>query len=561
MNRTAVPFPAFPVSPAATEALPETPEAMPRRGRNEALALALDATLTSIWDYEVTGNVVALDKNWSRMRGGPAQETTCTIRHLFSLLHPEDRPRAAQATLACITGKTEDYSQEYRVRDHHGHWIWVHSRGRVMRRDADGRASRMIGTNIDISQRKTSELAAVRQLDFLQALNQTTLALLQQRAKSEILESLAGYSAALLESARVEVALIEGEELVAHACGGQTRAASRARAGRREAILSWRAIDARQPVTADGPDHLREVASAYHDASYRSAAIFPILLGGRCLGVLAFLRDGAGAPFSSEEKEKGMALAQLAALVIHNATIYEDAVSVADSRTTALRESEAQFKGVFDGSPIPIILLDLPDGRIRAVNRACEETFGYRAEEAIGRTTLELNVWPDLNLRQALLEQVRTGGVVRPLEVEMRRKDGGLLTALYSVARLVIAGQPCLLASVIDITAQKQAEAALKKSESRLRQAQKMESLGALAGGIAHDFNNILTGILGYAQLALSDLEPTHPAAQWLEGILKSGDRAKNLVHQILTFSRKTESARCPVRLPALAQESLALLR
>lgn len=544
-----------------TSVQPLAPAASPLRGRNEALALALDATLTSIWDYDVPGSTVTLDANWSRMLGGPAKESSCSIRSLFALLHPDDRLRASQATFACLSGKTEEYSHEYRVKDHHGHWIWVQSRGRVMRRDSDGRALRLIGTNIDVSERKTCELAAGRQLDFLQALNQTTLALLQQRAKSEILESLAGYAAALLESASVEVALVEGDELVTHAYGGTIRTPGASRANRTEAVLSWRAVDSRQVVIVDDFDRLPDVAAPYREVNFRNVAIFPILLGSRCLGVIAFLRDVAGSRFSREEMEKGVSLAQLAALVIHNATIYEDAVRVADNRTVALRESEALFKGVFHGSPIPIILLTMPEGRIRAINPACEEVFGYRPDEAIGLTTLELNVWPDVSRRQALLDELRTGRMIRPIEVEFRRKDGRIFTAIYSVAQLIIADEPCMLASVIDITAQKQAEAALRKSESQLRQAQKMESLGTLAGGIAHDFNNILTGILGYTQLALTDLDPAHPAAQWMEGILKSGDRARNLVHQILTFSRKTESARSPVRLQLIARESLDLLR
>ncbi|HEY8995971.1 MAG TPA: PAS domain S-box protein [Lacunisphaera sp.] len=531
------------------------------RRRHEALALALDATLTSIWDFDVASDRVTLDANWSRMLGGAATITSIPIPDLFSLLHPEDRNRASRATLACLVGKADEYSQEYRVRDHHGEWLWVHSRGRVTARNGRGRATRLIGTNIDITERKANELAASRQIEFLQALNQTALALLQRRAKPEILDALANRAARLLDSALVEVALVEGEELVTYAYGGSARAAGGERAGRHEAVLSWRAIDSREPVIVDNYANVAEGSPAYRRAQFRAVAVFPIVLGHRCLGVLGFLRARTGHSFTREEQEKGQLLAQLAALVIHNAAIYEDALLVAESRTAALRESEARFKGVFDASPIPIILLSFPEAHIVEANQACSRVFGYTRDEVIGKTTVDLNVWADPADRDHYLGRLQREGRLHGVETRMRTKTGDVITVLYNATVITLDGRRCLLSSVIDITAQKQAEAALRKSEAQLRQAQKMESLGTLAGGIAHDFNNTLTGILGYAQLGLSDLSPEHPATPWLEGILKSGERAKDLVHQILTFSRKTESARSPLRLQLVIRESLALLR
>jgi CheY-like chemotaxis protein len=88
-----------------------------------------------------------------------------------------------------------------------------------------------------------------------------------------------------------------------------------------------------------------------------------------------------------------------------------------------------------------------------------------------------------------------------------------------------------------------------------------MEAIGTLAGGIAHDFNNILTAILGYTDLALSDIRQDSHAWSYLHEVRKAGLRAKTLVQQILTFSRRTEQPRMPVQLPVLIEEALALLR
>jgi len=100
-----------------------------------------------------------------------------------------------------------------------------------------------------------------------------------------------------------------------------------------------------------------------------------------------------------------------------------------------------------------------------------------------------------------------------------------------------------------------------KRLEAQLRQAQKMEAIGTLAGGIAHDFNNILTAILGYTELALNAIHQDSASWRYLQEVRKAGQRAKTLVQQILTFSRRTEQARTPVQLPRLVEEALALLR
>ena len=114
----------------------------------------------------------------------------------------------------------------------------------------------------------------------------------------------------------------------------------------------------------------------------------------------------------------------------------------------------------------------------------------------------------------------------------------------------IIAG----IESVRDITAQ-------KKLEEQLRQAQKMEAIGALASGIAHDFNNILTPILGYSELALTRITPDNPLTSDLRQITRAGLRAKDLIQQILAFSRQAPQERQPLRPHIVIKEALKLLR
>ena len=115
--------------------------------------------------------------------------------------------------------------------------------------------------------------------------------------------------------------------------------------------------------------------------------------------------------------------------------------------------------------------------------------------------------------------------------------------------------------SFTDITERKRAEAAHAELEAQLRESQKMEAIGTLAGGIAHDFNNIIAAILGNAELARQDLRANPLVLESLEEIRKAGARARDLVQQILSFSRRQPTERKQTALAPIVEESVRLLR
>jgi signal transduction histidine kinase len=120
---------------------------------------------------------------------------------------------------------------------------------------------------------------------------------------------------------------------------------------------------------------------------------------------------------------------------------------------------------------------------------------------------------------------------------------------------------PALEREVREAALRRQERETRGRLETRLRQAHKMEAMGTLAGGIAHDFNNILSAIFGYAELAQGVLAAESPAQPFLLEVLKAGERARELVKQILAFSRQTELEVKPVQLSAVVEDTLRLLR
>jgi len=135
----------------------------------------------------------------------------------------------------------------------------------------------------------------------------------------------------------------------------------------------------------------------------------------------------------------------------------------------ALRASEERFQTAFYSSPMAMAITTLAEGRYVDVNEAFERQMGYGRTELIGRTTLELNVWPSPAVRAAMISRLQRDRTLRDQNTQFRTKSGRLITTLYTVALISLAGEPCVLAAIEDITAQKQAEDALRASESKFR--------------------------------------------------------------------------------------------
>lgn len=202
-----------------------------------------------------------------------------------------------------------------------------------------------------------------------------------------------------------------------------------------------------------------------------------------------------------------------------------------------LREYRALFTQAFAQNVDPMCI-SRPDGTLVAVNPVFVELSGYGEEELLGASTLSLPLWHRREDRAAMFALLEQQGHVKNREVEFRRKSGEVVPSLLSVSRIVYGGEPCLLSHIRDLSALRALEARQRQLERQLLSARSLEAMGTLVAGIARRFNNRLAAIIGYAELALDDVEAHAQTANDLERILDQSRAAQLLVDQLLAFGQ-----------------------
>jgi PAS domain S-box-containing protein len=231
----------------------------------------------------------------------------------------------------------------------------------------------------------------------------------------------------------------------------------------------------------------------------------------------------------------------------------------------ALRDSEEQYRSIFNAAADALVLRD-DAGRIVDVNHAMCLISGYSREEVLNEKRW-IFARPERHGLAAEMHRRVIAGETVHFEIQATRKDGSPIDIEMRAVPMIYRGRPHALGMARDITARKRADAERAALEEQLRQAQKMEAIGHLTGGIAHDFNNLLASIMGHIVLAIERNQERDAAggdpklARYLDQSLVSARRARDLIRQMLTFSRGQRGKPRALDLGDAVEESMKLLR
>jgi PAS domain S-box-containing protein len=254
----------------------------------------------------------------------------------------------------------------------------------------------------------------------------------------------------------------------------------------------------------------------------------------------SLLRDSAGAP-------------------MYMLGVVED-ITASVRAKEALRQTEERFREVVEHAPDGILVVTGVEGRY--LNPAAALMFGAEsAARLIGSSVLDRVFAEHRAGARDRLTQVMAGHPVPAQERNFLRVNGEVFPVEVSATPIMYDGQPSALVFFRDLTDRRRAEEERARLEQRLRQAQKMESVGRLAGGVAHDFNNHLTVINGYCDMLLDALGPDDPLREELGEIRAAGDRAAALTQQLLAFSRKQVVEPKPLVLNIVVEEFCRMVR
>jgi PAS domain S-box-containing protein len=475
-----------------------------------------------------------------------------------------DRPIVQQAIARAIT-EEKPYEAEFRTIQPDGTVRWVLGKGTIVR-DSKGRATRMLGVNADVTERKLAEKAL-----------RDESALRESEAR---FRALADATPQIVFTARPDGAIDyfnrKWYELTGTVPGEITE----------DTWLDILHPSDRVPIRQAWIDDIRAERPHESEARFWSAA------DGAYRWHLARalpMRDESGAIVQwygtgtdiDDHKRVEQALrkseaslqvlrnelefrvaARTLELSRTNQTLREE-IDVRERTENALRASEERFAKAFHTSLDAISIARQADATILEINDRWEALFGYTRDETIGRTVGDLSIHVDEEDRRRLADLMRAQGSVSGLELNMCGRDGKKLRAVMAAETVEMAGELCFITTIRDITEQRRAEQEIAAQRHELAHLGRVALLGELSGALAHELNQPLAAILANARAAQRMLAQDGPDMAELRAILDdivSDDRrAGAVIRRVRALIRKDETAFQPVSVNEIVDDVLDL--
>lgn len=469
----------------------------------ERLELALHGAELGLFDWYVQTGEGAVNERAAAMVGYTLDEMDSNFAFWDSRLHPEDRQKALEKLFQHLAGLSDSYEDEYRVRHKSGEWKWILSRGKVMERDPQGNPLRMSGTYLDITEKKEAELQA-SEADAL-----------REKIVAESPMGIAVY--------RADGTCISANEALGRIVGTDVQLLLEQNFRQ---LQSWR----ESGLLADAHKVLSHHVNIEREVQLVSSFGKAVWVNARMVRL-----EVGGSP--------------------HLLVVVND-ISKRRNAENALKFEREQLLSLFESINEVILVIDPKTCEILYANKFAEDLYGTKLVRAVCHKSLKGFDTPCGHCHNEAVLQL--GG--QPYQWEYSNEVLG--KDFLATDRIIRwpDGRDVKFQIAIDITERKEAQKEQDRLRAQLFQAQKMEAIGTLAGGIAHDFNNILQVSLGYSELMLCDEDlPAHLEPD-LQKMHESALRGADLVHRLLTFSRKAETRPQPLNLNRCLNEVRKML-
>ncbi len=530
------------------------------RESENRLRQAVEAAKIGLWDWDLRTNEVIYSAEWKRQIGYEDHEISNDYREWESRVHPDDLAPTIRQVRAFIEGYPFGHEVEFRFRHKDGSYRWILTQASILA-DAQGKPHRMLGSHVDITERKRAEEAlraaeakyrtivesepeCVKLLDRegrLLEMNPAGLAMIQAT-----MDQVRGHRAVGLVADEDRAAFNEMVEAVFR---GETRHLifDMIGLGGRRLTLETTSVPLKETGPAGGVKALlgvtRDITERKRAAQEVQAARDRARQQRSALALLAVNHPAASGDLAAVVRR----LTEVSASVIQvqRASIWLFAKMQEELRCLDLFEAGAGRHS--EGAVLSTA--DYP----RYFQAICSDSRIFAADARTDPRTSELD---EGYLVPLGITSMLDAGIL--LEGELA---GVLCLEHIGPKREWHSDEEAFVSTIAALVAQALSNAKRKQAEESLRQAQKMESVGRLAGGVAHDFNNMLQAILGNTDLALQELPPDSLARDNLTEIQACARRSADLTRQLLAFARKQAIAPKVLDLNETLEGLLKMLR
>ena len=447
----------------------------------ERLRLTLEATQIGIWDWDVKTDQWHVSPVYYSMLGYEPRPGLADRAEWLERVHPDDRARVQEEIQGVLSGHFLTYEYEARLRHADGTYHWVSVAGFNIKRDTDGKTTRILGTRMDITERKRAGEAL--------------------RASEERYRRIAANIDGVLYSVDAETREFTYLSPAFERMLGYNEADVKEMGGRKEflrRVIQYGDFMGQDEYLRNIKDHPATNTQHHQESWWRCKN-----------GALKCLEDRWISVYEDDR------------LVSTDGVLID--VTERKRAEQALRDSEERFSTIFRASPVGTCITRHSDGHLADVNDAFLRLFGYSREEVIGHTALELGMWVKPEARNAVIGVLDQMGKVSDHELEIRTKSGEIQDTLISSELIELGGERYMVSLLRDITERKRAAAQVQAA---------LDEKVVLLREVHHRVKNILQAMIALMDMRMSK-EPNDEAGGFIRE-LKEQTRTMSLVYEQL---------------------------